>query len=174
MHEPGEPPPLIAFSFYSHVQVTLLAERAAELQAKLDKAFSAEGVDGSLFDQIYGEFWLWVLGAYECTRTMCQHRHCFSEEAAGRLQELKRLMATIRIPFAKQELRGAKRAPVCCELSVSAADSVRKDLAFEIGGALHWMRDPLRSVVDTMSSFSAEDILHRLGTPNSRGAGGAA
>ena len=165
MEMPFYLPPLTTFSLYSHVQALLLTERARSLAVDLDKAFSAEGVDGGLFNRIYGEFWLWVLGAYECTRTMCQHQHCFSAPTAERFAQFKRSIAMIRMPFAKQELQGREGILVRHELSVSAVDSTRKDFAFDVAGMRYWMREPLESFANMVASLTAQDVLHRMGTP---------
>ena len=164
MAEPPPLPPLISFSLYSHIQSALLTKRADYLMVDLDLSFSPQGVDGQLFDKIYGEFWLWILGAYECTRTMCQHKHCFSPAAAERLLAFKKSICRIRVPFAKQELQGKNGVYVRHELSVSDVDSNRRDFAFDVSGKQVWMRTVLQDFLYLVASISAEDVVHRLGT----------
>ena len=69
----------------------------------MDKMLAQEGIVDGDFNLAYGRIWLWILGAYEVVRTMCQARICFSEEYLAKLTTFKTAMADIRIPFAKQE-----------------------------------------------------------------------
>ena len=71
--------------------------------------------------------WFWLLGAYEVVRTMHQARSCFSERLAADLQELKKALATARIPAAKMEKPG-RGAAVTSNRSPSGWDVANRDL----------------------------------------------
>src|ERR1700687_2076506 len=74
---------------------------------ELDAALVEGGsVHAPTFIIAYSHFWLWVLAAYEVTRTMHQARVCFSVPLGNRLGTLKKQLSQLRVPFAKQELPG--------------------------------------------------------------------
>ena len=54
----------------------------------------------------YGQFWLWVVGAFEVVRTMAGAKACFSQRVKDELGPLKKTLAFLRMPFAKQEYPG--------------------------------------------------------------------
>ena len=102
--------PLLAFSFYAHMQAEITRRLGRDVLATLDTAIAPSAEEGAAatgdataINHAYGQFWLWVLAAYEVVRTMSQARGCFSEPIAQRLVDLKRHIAGLRIPFAKQE-----------------------------------------------------------------------
>jgi hypothetical protein len=73
--------PLVIFSVYTTIQVDIINGIGNEILSDLDK-IACEGRVSST--RLYGQFWLWVLGAYEVVRTMTNAMtgasNCFSEE----------------------------------------------------------------------------------------------
>lgn len=115
--------------------------------------------------EAYGLFWLWVLGAYEVTRTMSQHRACFAEPIASTIQGMKKNLHRIRIPFAKQELPGGKKqqaAYVYGELAIFYYDFVAKDEGFLIGDEVVWMRSTIIQFEDFISGIKRDHIVGAL------------
>ena len=128
--------PLVAFSPYTHSQVEILSQLGASLLAELDAAIREKQIDGQRFNRAYAMFWLWVLGAYEVTRTMVQARSCFSGAFAERVATLKKRIAKLRMPFAKQEYAGGNRCtsrPISGEASVTGIDCEARDFLFAVG-----------------------------------------
>jgi len=151
--------PLIAFSSYTAIQVDTLNETAQAIASLLDSSFQHGSIDGVEFHQVYGSFWLWVLGAYEVTRTMCQARKCFSTTAGNRICDLKRRLAKLRMPFAKQEYEGTGE-PIRNEASVHGVNTSLKDLSFDVDGNGYSVRATLYEFRDTMAGIGRADVLH--------------
>lgn len=162
-----EAKPLIGFSFYTAAQVDTLAATAQSIRDCLDGAMQGEAIDGGEFNRAYGLFWMWVLGAYEVTRTMCQARACFRRPVADSICNLKRRLAALRIPFAKQEYAGAKK-PIAGEASVYGVSMELKDLSFEVRGTKYTVRAMLDDFQATLAAIKRDDVLHHHGRSYSR------
>jgi hypothetical protein len=116
------------------------------------------------FQRTYSLFWLWILGAYEVTRVMDQHKDCFASHLQIKITTPKRLLAEIRMPFAKQELRGNSQ-PVCSELSVT---DMNNGLNFDIRGSNHNSTTIIEDFLKFVDSITPKDIIKQmpLGSPN--------
>ncbi|QEG26938.1 hypothetical protein GobsT_16860 [Gemmata obscuriglobus] len=123
--------PLVIFSIYVDSQSRIIRELGVEILARLDTGISPNvetGKGAVLSIDIsccYGRIWLWVIGAYEIVRTMCQAKQCFSQRVVQELHGLKHRLGFLRMPFAKQELRG-KSVPVHAENSIAGIGSHRR------------------------------------------------
>lgn len=133
--------PLAAFSVDTQVQADYLVKLGKELDKKL-QSYSNVISD---FDDTYGRFWLWLLGAYEVIRTLAQHTGFSDPNFVGELNELKRYLAEVRMPFAKQEYRG-RGGGIGHDLSVV---SIQQDLEFIIDGK----SVSARAVIDRVVTF---------------------
>lgn len=131
--------PLMAFSDYTHGQ----AQYLDLLGARLLKRFSSWEKGCPDFSETYYQFWLWVIGAYEVIRTMDQNGDQFTDGLKAQTKDLKQFLAEIRMPFAKQELRGKAGEPIKGENSVVGIDC---DMKFCIRG----------------QDYSAKDTIHRF------------
>jgi len=119
--------PLRGFSHYLSGRANVLFSVADEILDNLDAGFATDSVDGGRVDRADMMMWLWILGAYEVVRTMCQAETCFTEKTLLRLRELKRSLSDVRMPAAKMEKRGRK-APVTSNRSPTGWDVANKDL----------------------------------------------
>ena len=119
--------PLMVFSFYLSGRVNVLCSLAKEIVENLDAGFSGECIDGGRVGRAESLMWLWVLGAYEVVRTMHQAKECFSERLAQELHDLKKSLATVRMPAAKMEKTGGKGV-VPSNRSPSGWDVKNRDL----------------------------------------------
>jgi hypothetical protein len=135
--------PLIRFSVHTHRQIHVLGSVAGEIRAHLNAAIADAGANTERLDAADGLFWMWVLGAYEVTRTVGQAKDCFSPSAHSRIVTFKRHIAGLRIPFAKQEYAGDSKSPLQSEQSIYGIDSAQKDFSFEVREAVFWGRDLL-------------------------------
>lgn len=153
--------PLLRFSLYTEVQCQFLVRFGKETSELLDQMLAKDGVVDGDFNLAYGRIWLWILGAYEVVRTMCQAKLCFSDEYLAKLTNFKNDIAEIRIPFAKQERRGLKQ-PIHSELSVSDFDFDRKDFAFDLSGHKVHFRDLYDAFAQLVQNVSGSDIKQRL------------
>lgn len=126
--------PFLLFSIYSQIQVDIILDLSREIRSLLSESV-IEGApnhcDGGKLFLAYGRFWLWILAAYEVTRTLSEPRHSqhLSTKASEALTSLKQELAKLRMPFSKQELRGCTM-PVDYELSIGKY--VPGDLVFSI------------------------------------------
>jgi len=161
--------PLVAFSVYTDIQSRTLQTLGAEILACFDAGIKPDGASGNgsncsgeLVIRGYGQFWLWVLGAYEVVRTMCPNpEQCdryFSRGVSDRLKELKRRLAELRMPFAKQELRG-KNVPVEAEPSICGIGTSPPDLRFEVEGQVISARELIVEFATVLGNIARGDVL---------------
>jgi len=108
--------------------------------------------------RVYDLFWLWVLGAYEVVRTMSQNEECFASPVQEKIVEQKRILATIRMPFAKQELKGSRK-PVYSEPSVVA---VNKSIEFLISGKTYNSTTVVESFLSFIDSIKPDDVINEI------------
>lgn len=139
--------PLIAFSFYLDGRKNALLSIAEEIIENLDHAFSGPAIDGSHLDRAESLMWLWVLGAYEIVRTICQAKSCFSKRAFDEFSQIKKTLSAIRMPAAKMEKPG-KNIPVTSDRSPSELDIPNRDI---------FVNDP-----ESMRNVSAQFILQEF------------
>lgn len=119
--------PLMAFSHYLSGRANVLLNLADEIIDELDQGLSGAVVDGRRVERAETLMWLWILGAYEVVRTMCQAKDCLSDKAFHELSGLKKTLSAIRMPAAKMEKSG-KNAPVTSNRSPSGWDVTNRDL----------------------------------------------
>ena len=153
--------PLLAFSFYLNGRVINLLQIGDEIIDHLDVGFSDKNsVDSSRVGRAGVLMWLWILGAYEIVRTMCQAKTCFSEQIYKELLRLKRLLAKVRMPEAKMEKPG-KRMPVNSNRSPDGWDFADRDLL--VGDPENDSFASARFLITefdkVMSSIKKEDVL---------------
>ena len=142
--------PISAVSLYSQIQADYLVQLGKRLSAKMD---TYEGTIDD-FTETYGQFWLWLLGAYEVIRTLCEYSDQFDPDFAEKLQELKRDLAKVRVPFAKQEYRGRSEG-IGGDLSVT---SFGKDMKFQIDGEEVSSQDVIAKVTNFIESIDLNQI----------------
>lgn len=119
--------PLLAFSFYLSSRVIQLLLTTVEILEDLDRGFRASPVDGTRIGRASTMMWFWTLGAYEVVRTMCQAKTCFTPMMMAQLEELKRHLASVRMPDAKMEKPG-RNVPVNSSRSPDGWDFEKADL----------------------------------------------
>lgn len=158
--------PLFVFSIYTQIQSTTLQALGREILACLDRGITSgsstdEGIKCSddVINQGYGQFWLWVPGAYEVVRTMCQAEKCFSPPVAEELKTLKAKLAALRMPFAKQELPDKKNVPVRAEPSISGIGVMPPDLMFEVEGRKLSARELIHEFATIFGRITRADVL---------------
>lgn len=166
--------PLALFSAYTQVQAQIIANQRNRVLEDLELAFPGESVYGPSLNDAYGDFWLWALGAYEVTRTMSEHAHCFSEAYATRLQLAKKRLAAYRIPFAKQQLARQKGSNLLSEASIAVIDVEKRDIAFIVGDVRYWVRSEMSAVGDLLSEVTLTEILYQIQTPRPAAPGSVA
>ena len=156
--------PLICFSVYTHIQVETLENLGNDLLEILDASIERDEVSEE-FHQAYGKFWLWVLGAYDVVRTMTDDKtgaaHCFSNRIKVPLKQLKTKLAVIRIPFAKQEIRGKKQF-ISGEASITRICLVDRDFSFDIDGQVISARKLVAEFQAVFSQITRSDVLKDL------------
>lgn len=181
MSDPGEPPfleyldqqaratPLVAFSYYLSGRIDGLLRMGDEIVEELDR-FQKSTTDGDvdLLALARAEFllWLWILGAYEMVRTMCQAKDCFSERVADELTPLKKRFENARIPAAKLERPREKRReerPVESRRNPAAWDEDSDDLVVGSPDAPWNWRPRARQLIDSfrrfVESIERDDVL---------------
>lgn len=157
--------PLARFSIYTYLQQQVLERTSAELCELLDNAFIAgRCVSASSLNEVYGQFWLWTLGAYEMVRTMAPHKSCFSPQYAEEIFAAKQRLATLRMPFAKQELKGRRGSALNTEASIAQVDTTRRDAAFIINSECYWIRVELERFQQLLDCASTENVLRPMGS----------
>ncbi|WP_170506845.1 MULTISPECIES: ubiquitin-like domain-containing protein [Ruegeria] len=150
--------PLVRFSIYTLIQADSL-QRVGQKLCSLSQGWP-EDIKGGDLSEYYDLFWLWVLGSYEVLRTMDQHSSCFSVEKQTEIKDLKKKLHKIRIPFAKQELRG-RGGPIDNENSIA---NVSSGLRFVIEGQRFESCDLIHEVTSFLRSFAPMDIRSSIPT----------
>lgn len=148
--------PLINFSYYTLSQADAVRTLGEDIKITLQAATVEGGYDGVLLMKAYHYFWFWVLGAFEVFRTMDQHGTCFAPEVAKTIKSMKKHLATIRVPFAKQELSG-RRGPIDGENSMSRFGGGSP--GFTIDGKTYDMLETIADVIGLLNAIRLEDII---------------
>lgn len=151
--------PEALFSVYTHCQVSTVLKMGDEIKTGLDAIFLKDGHIAGNVNEVYGKFWLWVLGAYEIIRTMTQANDCFSEDAKDSLKRIKKPLSRLRIPFAKQELQGKKQRPIQNEASISSFDPLKRDMAFSVGNEVFWTRNLINDFSVLFKDLKVSDVV---------------
>lgn len=154
--------PLMAFSHYLSGRVNVLLALKDEILDHLNQGFSAACVDGGHVQRAESLMWLWMLGAYEVVRTMCQAKRCFSDRALIELAQLKQALSLVRMPAAKMEKAGKKK-PVTSNRSPAGWDVAKRDLLVNDPEETHNIsaRSILAEFDRVLSSIAAHDVLAR-------------
>jgi hypothetical protein len=148
--------PLLKFSLYTQIQFQAIQEIGEETLRSMTWRPAPElGMSSSNLKRAYHLFWLWTLGAYEVIRTMSEHHDCFDSETAQKISEMKRELAVIRIPFAKQQMRKTS-VPVYNELSVNGLEE--ETFCFFIEGRTFRAADVICNVIELLASIRPDNI----------------
>ncbi len=167
--------PLLKFSWFLSDRVHILMGFADEIVNNLDRmgpgqiSFNGQivdnGIDGSKIGRAESLTWLWILGAYEVVRTMCQAKDCFSERLLKEIQPLKKSLAEIRMPAAKMEKTHNRGYVPSTRSFASGMDYDNKDLF------INAPEEPIMSVRKIICEFDRifcsmmpEDVLKRHGS----------
>jgi hypothetical protein len=167
--------PLIGLSVYTDIQSRTIRDLGLEILTCLEAGIVPDNgggkgtICGDAITRGYGQFWLWVIGAYEVVRTMCQAERCFSQRVRAELKALKRRLAVLRMPFAKQE-RPGKSVPVRAEPSVYGIDDLPPDIRFEVEGQVVSARELITEFAQVFGGIARADILADQRTTSSPGA----
>ncbi len=162
--------PLIGFSVYTDIHSRTIRRLGQEILACLEAGIGPDSstgkgavCSGEVINRGYGQCWLWVLGAYEVVRTMCQAERCFTPRVRAELKGLKRRLAVLRMPFAKQELPG-KTVPVRAEPSIFGIGDSPPDLRFEVKGKVVSVRELIGEFARVFEGITRADVLadHRV------------
>ena len=153
--------PLLKFSVYTSIQCTIINDLGNRIAMTLAETISSDEdgikIIGNYMDA-YGQFWLWVLGAYEIIRTMAEAKRCFDDETYQKIKELKGYLAYIRMPFAKQRFRGDNVSSIRGVSSISNFCAKTKDFSFEISGKEFYVREVMQRFRETTSSIGLGNI----------------
>lgn len=153
--------PLTAFSIYLSGRNQVLLTLAAEIAEKLD-ACIADSVAHEPRARASDLMWLWTLGAYEVTRTICQARECFSDRFYRDVAALKLDLERVRVPNTKMEKikydRKAPAIPVPSNRAPDAWDAAHKDLLVGDPANVVSARGLLSHYDRVMASLTVEDV----------------
>jgi hypothetical protein len=167
--------PLAQFSVYTDGQSRVVRELGQEILRDLVSGIHPDDGSGKgmvceteVVARGYSQFWLWVLGAYEVVRTMCQAERCFSSRLGTELKVLKQRLTVIRIPFAKQELPG-RRIPVRAEPSIYRIVDSPPDLRFEVDDRVISAAELICEFARVFAGITRADVLNDHRTHYSAG-----
>jgi hypothetical protein len=150
--------PLLAFSFILSTRNNQLSAVADEILELLDSGISSEFMDGSKVTKAGILMWLWILGAYEIVRTMCQSNNCFSSKYMEKLVPLKKKLAKIRVPDSKMEKQGKKK-PVISNRSPWFELPKSKDLLIGDPEEAYSAREIIDEYFSVIYSLRPEDVI---------------
>jgi len=154
--------PLLKFSIYTHLQLNVLIELGDRILKALDLAFEDKIAGANAMQEVWGLFWLWVLGAYEVIRTMSQASVCFDAVLNTQIASTKRYLAKIRVPFAKQEYAGGSRnpRPIAADASISGWNPEDRDILYRVEEVDYSVRVSIRRLEDFLAGIEIDQILH--------------
>ncbi len=158
--------PLANFSVNSQLQSQILSNLAGDLRGVLDTSLGGDQMDGPGLQRAYGLFWLWVLGAYEVVRVLSKHQKSLSPNLNERVGVVKLEIAELRMPFAKQQLRGSN-VTIGREAFVECASKEHKDISFVIRGRIYWAREVVSRFESLLASVASQDVLASIGASES-------
>lgn len=150
--------PLLSFSFALSTRNNQLATVADEILDNLDRGISKDCIDSQYVTKAGILIWLWMLGAYEIVRTMCQAKSCFTTECLGRLQPLKKRLAKVRMPDAKMEKQG-KPIPVSSNRSPWCVVVETKDLLIGDPDEPYSARALINEYFSTINSITPNEVI---------------
>lgn len=151
--------PLVRFSFYANGRVQVLLKLGVEILGELDAAFASDSsVSFEHLARAEELSWLWVLGAYEVVRTMCQAKPCFSDRANESLLKLKRELGRVRMPAAKMEASG-QPVPINSSRSAAGLSASERDLLVGEPSNPKSLRNLVGAFYSVFSKIDGSDIL---------------
>jgi hypothetical protein len=150
--------PEFNFSIYTHIQALTVRKLGQAINKQLDTMLATEGVVDGDINEVYGQFWLWVIGTYEIIRTMSQAKKCFSTNLNTSLALVKANLSKVRMPFAKQEYIGKKK-PIRNEASISSFNHKTRDFAITIGDNQIWVRNLIGEFDNIFKNMEVKDIV---------------
>ena len=146
--------PLTRFSRYLSGRDQVLRGIAAEIEALMDLGER---------ERASALMWLWTLGAYEVTRTMCQAQGCFADRFYRGLAGLKTELERVRVPSTKMERvkydRRERSVPVGSDRGADVWDAARSDLWVGDPAAPVSARGLLAGYVAVLGALTAEEVL---------------
>ncbi|MCV2872339.1 hypothetical protein OEZ71_08530 [Defluviimonas sp. WL0050] len=154
--------PILLFSLSTQVQIQALTRTRQLIENSIEVVKTSDNsstVNGNVA-QAYDLFWLWTLGAYEVTRTMCQNKACFDPSLHQGLLDLKHYLAELRMPFAKQELARSGQ-PVSRENSITGIHE-QLGMAFEVRGVVYHTIEVMDRFTRFVAKIKREQILRRI------------
>lgn len=149
-------PPLAAFSPYLASRDQVLRTIAAEILLHLDAADRPRASDLA---------WLWTLGAYEVTRTMCQARACFAAPFYRGLADLKHDLERVRVASTKMERikydRRDRSVPIPSDRPADLWDPISRDLLLGDPADPRSARRLLAAYLGVLGSLTPADVRMR-------------
>ena len=153
-------PPLHAFSPYLSGRNQQLLALAAEIVELLDLCDDADRPERRRASDL---MWLWTLGAYEVTRTICQAYDCFSPRFLALASVLKSELEHVRVPNTKLERvqydRKERPVPVSSDREADLWDPARRDLRVGDPNRTASSRDLLAAYAHTLGALQPGDVL---------------
>ena len=162
--EMSTPRPLTRFSSYLSGRNDVLLAISAEIIAHLDACGPDEGAARSRSRARASDLmWLWTLGAYEVSRTMCQARACFSARSHRALSDLRLALERVRVPNTKMERlkydRKSPGVPVRSDRAPEVWADEHRDILIGDPADLVSARRLLAMYAQVLAALTAEDIL---------------
>lgn len=151
--------PDVNFSIYTHIQVVTIRKLGQVIIKQLDTMLANEGIVDGDINELYGQFWLWVVGSYEVIRTMSQANGCYSTSVNKSLSSVKANLSKIIMPLAKQEYKG-KKEPIRNGASLSSFNHEKRDFAFTIGKNGILVRELIGEFDDIFQNMEAKDVVN--------------
>ena len=164
----GDESPLLRFSVYTELQAQIILKLGEKIDVLVKASFLKEkNINGKYISQAHGNFWLWILGAFEILRTMADAKSCWSEAKYSEIKKLKIKISKIRGPFAKQTLNEKGLPVVNAELSIVIFNTEKCDFGYKIGETVFLQRELIEEFRQLIKSFKTEDVIrdHREKSP---------
>lgn len=150
--------PLLRLDLYIDTQASACLEKGREIKAALDANIktSPNGSTIENFSAMHREFWFWVLGAYEFSRTLSDQRAYFDQSTRDLLKENLTFFTFIRVPFAKLRQPGTEGKRTIAKggyLSVTRISTEPTDMFFRVKVGSNEHEYGMRASIDAFESF---------------------
>lgn len=156
--------PLAAFSPYLAGRHRVLLTIAAEVARHLDTC-DGDGLPTTARERASDLMWLWTLGAYEVTRTMCQAQACFAPRFYRELSHLKADLERVRVASAKMERvkydRKDRSIPIPSDREPDRWHGPTRDLLVGDPAAPASARGLIAAYERVLASLTADEVLGR-------------
>lgn len=153
--------PLLRVDLYLDLQAEACLIKGEQIKAKLEDVIGSDPsdpMDASGVTELHREFWFWVLGTYEFSRTLTDQKAGFAPDVRKAMADNLTFLTLLRVPFAKLRPAGTKGLRTIGSgafLSISRIARFPADLFFKVMVGTTEHEYGMRATIDHFEAFVA-------------------